>query len=158
MTRSLISVAALFSAAIVSAAAASAADKTPAGKIPAGYTLVRTEREITEYVLDGNGLRVLLPPDRSAPAVTFMVTYRVGSRNESYGTTGATHLLEHLMRKEGEVCTRTELLSAVWGYTFDPRTNVVDVYIGYLRKKLERPRSPRLIRTVRGKGFVLGPS
>lgn len=66
---------------------------------PEGFTLVRKVEDITEYKLDSNGLAVLLLPDHSAPAVTFMVTYRVGSRNESYGTTGATHLLEHLMFK-----------------------------------------------------------
>ena len=66
---------------------------------PAGFTHVRTEGDISEYRLDSNGLTVLLLPDHSAPAVTMMVTYRVGSRNESYGTTGATHLLEHLMFK-----------------------------------------------------------
>ena len=67
--------------------------------IPAGFTHVRTVQGISEYRLDANGLTVLLLPDHSAPAVTMMVTYRVGSRNESYGTTGATHLLEHLMFK-----------------------------------------------------------
>jgi zinc protease len=60
---------------------------------------VQAVQGITEYRLDANGLTVLLLPDHSAPAVTMMVTYRVGSRNESYGTTGATHLLEHLMFK-----------------------------------------------------------
>jgi len=67
--------------------------------IPQGFTHVRTVQGISEYRLDSNGLTVLLLPDHSAPALTFMVTYRVGSRNESYGTTGATHLLEHLMFK-----------------------------------------------------------
>src|SRR3954451_10201250 len=67
--------------------------------IPQGFTHVRTVQGISEYRLDANGLTVLLLPDHSAPAVTMMVTYRVGSRNESYGTTGATHLLEHLMFK-----------------------------------------------------------
>jgi zinc protease len=70
-----------------------------ANDTPAGYTLVRTEQGVSEYRLDSNGLTVLLQPDSSAPAVTILVTYRVGSRNESYGTTGATHLLEHLMFK-----------------------------------------------------------
>ena len=64
-----------------------------------GFAHVRTLNEISEYRLDANGLTVLLLPDRSTPAVTTMITYRVGSRNESYGTTGATHLLEHLMFK-----------------------------------------------------------
>ncbi len=64
-----------------------------------GFTHIKTVQGISEYRLDANGLTVLLLPDHSAPAVTMMVTYRVGSRNESYGTTGATHLLEHLMFK-----------------------------------------------------------
>jgi zinc protease len=54
---------------------------------------------IDEYRLDSNGLTVLIVPDHSAPVVTFQVTYRVGSRNEVTGTTGATHILEHLMFK-----------------------------------------------------------
>ncbi|HEX5471945.1 MAG TPA: insulinase family protein, partial [Lacipirellulaceae bacterium] len=66
---------------------------------PAGFTHVKTDRDISEYRLDSNGLTVLLLPDHSTPAATVMVTYHVGSRNESYGTTGATHLLEHLMFK-----------------------------------------------------------
>lgn len=65
----------------------------------AGFTYIKSLGGIDEYRLDANGLQVLLMPDRSAPVVTFMVTYRVGSRNEVTGTTGATHLLEHLMFK-----------------------------------------------------------
>jgi len=64
-----------------------------------GFTEIRSLGGITEYRLDANGLTVLLLPEKSAPVVTCMVTYRIGSRNESYGTTGATHLLEHLMFK-----------------------------------------------------------
>jgi zinc protease len=64
-----------------------------------GYAHVKSHGGIDEYRLEGNGLQVLLMPDRSAPVVTVMVTYRVGSRNEVTGTTGATHLLEHLMFK-----------------------------------------------------------
>jgi zinc protease len=64
-----------------------------------GFTFVRTVGAISEYRLDANGLAVLLLPERSAPVLTFMVTYRVGSRHEVTGTTGATHLLEHLMFK-----------------------------------------------------------
>lgn len=64
-----------------------------------GFTHVRTLGGISEYTFDHNGLQVLLMPDDSSPTVTFMVTYRVGSRNEVPGTTGATHLLEHLMFK-----------------------------------------------------------
>ena len=64
-----------------------------------GVEYVRTVAGISEYRLPGNDLNVLLLEDRSAPVLTFMVTYRVGSRNEVTGTTGATHLLEHLMFK-----------------------------------------------------------
>src|SRR5438270_2580303 len=65
----------------------------------AGFSFVKTLGPISEYRLDANGLQVLLLPEHSSPTLTFMVTYRVGSRNEVTGTTGATHLLEHLMFK-----------------------------------------------------------
>lgn len=64
-----------------------------------GYTKIKEMGGIEEYSLDSNDLSVLLMEDHSAPVLTFMVTYRVGSRNEVTGTTGATHLLEHLMFK-----------------------------------------------------------
>jgi zinc protease len=64
-----------------------------------GFTPVRTMGETMEYRLDANGLNVLLLPQKLAPVTTFMVTYHVGSRNEVTGTTGATHLLEHMMFK-----------------------------------------------------------
>lgn len=71
----------------------------PASALPDGFKQVRTSGEITEYQLESNGLTVLLAPVKDATVATFSVTYRIGSRNESYGTTGATHLLEHLMFK-----------------------------------------------------------
>jgi DNA-binding response OmpR family regulator len=58
-------------------------------------------------------------------------------------------LLRHLMKRAGQVCTRQELLCAVWGYTFDPGSNVVDVYIGRLRGKLPGDQ----IETVRNVGY-----
>ncbi len=64
-----------------------------------GFTSIKSLGGIDEYRLDANGLQVLLLSDRTAPVVTFMVTYHVGSRNEVTGTTGSTHLLEHLMFK-----------------------------------------------------------
>ena len=66
-----------------------------------GFSYVKNVGGIDEYRLDANGLDVLLLSDRTAPVVTFMVTYRVGSRNEVTGSTGSTHLLEHLMFKGG---------------------------------------------------------
>ena len=70
-----------------------------ASPIPEGFSEIKTKGGITEYKLDSNGLSILLMEDHSAPVLTFMVTYRVGSRNEVTGTTGATHILEHLMFK-----------------------------------------------------------
>ncbi len=81
----------------VGALTSGAASAAPASV--AGFTYVKSLGGIDEYRLDSNGLAVLIYPDHSAPVVTFMVTYRVGSRNEVTGTTGATHLLEHLMFK-----------------------------------------------------------
>lgn len=64
-----------------------------------GVEHVKTVAGISEYRLPANDLNILLLEDHSAPVLTFMVTYRVGSRDEVTGTTGATHLLEHLMFK-----------------------------------------------------------
>ena len=62
-------------------------------------------------------------------------------------------LLEYLMRHAGQVLTRQQLLDAVWGFDFDTGSNVVDVYIGYLRRKLDLPGEPSVIETVRGAGY-----
>jgi DNA-binding response OmpR family regulator len=64
-------------------------------------------------------------------------------------------LLAYLMRHEGRVCSRDEILAAVWGYDHDPGTNVVQVYVGYLRRKLGLPASPAPIETVRSVGYRL---
>ena len=65
-------------------------------------------------------------------------------------------LLEYMMRHPGQVLTRTMLLERVWDFAFDPTTNVVDVHVSRLRRKLEAPDGPALIRTVRGAGYILG--
>ena len=62
-------------------------------------------------------------------------------------------LLELLMRSPGRVFTRTQLLEHVWGYDFDPETNVVDVYIRRVRNKIDTGDGPSLIETVRGVGY-----
>jgi two-component system, OmpR family, response regulator len=66
-------------------------------------------------------------------------------------------VLEFLARNAGSVVSRTALLEHVWDENYYGSTNVVDVYVGYLRKKLERPFDRPLIRTVRGVGFLLEP-
>lgn len=86
---------------VVVADAQGASAPAPMAKVApvAGFSWVRSLGGIDEYRLDANGLQVLIKPDHSAPVATFDVVYRVGSRNEVTGTTGATHLLEHLMFK-----------------------------------------------------------
>jgi two-component system response regulator PrrA len=66
-------------------------------------------------------------------------------------------LLETFARHTGIVLSRQQLLSQVWGYDFTVDGNVVDVFVGYLRRKLEAGGEPRILRTVRGVGFVLKP-
>jgi two-component system OmpR family response regulator len=64
-------------------------------------------------------------------------------------------LLEMLVRNSEQVLTRTMIFETVWGYTFDPGTNLIDVHIGTLRKKLEGPDQAPLLHTVRGAGYRL---
>ena len=64
-------------------------------------------------------------------------------------------LLEYLMRHPGRVMSKTMILSHVWGYSFDPGTNVVDVLVSRLRERVDRGFDRKLIRTVRGAGYVL---
>jgi DNA-binding response OmpR family regulator len=66
-------------------------------------------------------------------------------------------LLSVFMRHPGQVIERERLHEDVWGYDFDPKTNVADVFVGYLRRKLEAGGEPRVLHTVRGVGFVLRP-
>jgi two-component system OmpR family response regulator len=65
-------------------------------------------------------------------------------------------LLEYLLRHAGQVVTRTMLLEGVWDYHFDPGTNVIDVHISRLRRKVDAVGDQPLIHTVRGAGYRLG--
>ena len=65
-------------------------------------------------------------------------------------------LLEFLMRNEGRVVTRTQILDHLWGYDYATDSNLVDVYVSYVRRKVERKHEQKLIRTVRGIGYALG--
>jgi two-component system response regulator MprA len=67
-------------------------------------------------------------------------------------------LLELLMRHPRQVLTRAAIFDHVWGYDFGPASNSLEVYIGYLRRKTEADGEPRLVRTVRGVGYVLRPA
>ena len=64
-------------------------------------------------------------------------------------------LLEYFMRNPGRVLTRTMITEHVWDYSFDSDTNVIDVYVNYLRRKIDAGRERKLIHTVRGVGYVL---
>ncbi|BAU28560.1 DNA-binding response OmpR family regulator [Aneurinibacillus soli] len=83
------------------------------------------------------------------------LVFRSGSQIEL--TQREFELLLFLMEHAGTVLTRERLLSNVWGFDFAGETNIVDVYIRYLRNKLDRDFTPKLIQTVRGVGYVLRP-
>ncbi len=70
-------------------------------------------------------------------------------------TTKEFSLLEYFMRNRGRVLTRTMIAEHVWDYDFDSMTNVIDVYVNYLRKKIDRGRKRKLIHTIRGSGYVM---
>jgi DNA-binding response OmpR family regulator len=77
-------------------------------------------------------------------------------RQEAQLTPREYVLLEYLAMRAGEVVTRTDIWEHVYEFNSEADSNVVDVYIGYLRKKLERPGKPPLIHTLRGRGYRLG--
>lgn len=80
---------------------------------------------------------------------------RAGQRIEL--TTREFSLLEHLMRSPARVLTRVEIVERVWDYNFDPGTNLVDVYIQRLRKKVDGEFPVKLIETIRGVGYRIRP-
>ena len=82
---------------------------------------------------------------------------RVASRNgrRIELLTKEFQLLEYLMRHAGQVVTRTMMMEAIWDYSFNPGTNVIDVHIGRLRAKVDSDGEPPMMRTVRGAGYRL---
>jgi two-component system OmpR family response regulator len=65
-------------------------------------------------------------------------------------------VLEFMMRHAGQILTRTMIFEAVWGCRFDPGTNLIDVHVGRLRKKVDMPGERPMIRTIRGSGYLFG--
>jgi two-component system OmpR family response regulator len=111
-------------------------------------------------------VRVLLR--RRAKDVNAEITLRVGSLEIDLVKRRAMHrkteielhptefrVLEYMMRHAGQVLTRTMIFEAVWGCRFDPGTNLIDVHIGRLRKKVSIPGERPTIRTIRGSGYIL---
>lgn len=64
-------------------------------------------------------------------------------------------MLEYLMRRQGRVVTRTMMLEGLWDYRFDPKTNVIDVHVSRLRRKIDAEGETPLLRTVRGAGYMM---
>lgn len=100
----------------------------------------------------GHGLNVYQVADLTLNLLTREV--RRGDRRVEL-TAREFALLEYLMRSPGRVFTRTQICEAVWDYHFEPGTNVVDVYVQRLRRKVDAGEAGRLIHTVRGMGYSL---
>ena len=84
------------------------------------------------------------------------VTHKVWRGDKEIDLTAKEYgLLEYFMRNPNQVLTRTMIAEHVWDYTFDSFTNIIDVYVNYLRKKVDRDSDRKLIHTVRGVGYIL---
>ena len=108
-------------------------------------------------------LRRRSPADRVALTVADLTLDRVRrtARRGSHSielTAREFTLLEYFMQHSGEVLTRTMIAQHVWNLDWDPLTNVIDVFVSHLRKKIERPGEPRLIHAVRSVGYVIRDS
>ncbi|NIQ02268.1 MAG: heavy metal response regulator transcription factor [Nitrospinaceae bacterium] len=85
-----------------------------------------------------------------------LVSHKVVRNGEEIELTGKEYsLLEYFMRNEGKVLTRTMIAEHVWDYNFDTFTNVIDVYVNHLRKKIDKKFSTKLLHTLRGVGYVM---
>ena len=85
-----------------------------------------------------------------------LVSHKVSRRNEEIELTGKEYsLLEYFMRNQEKVLTRTMIAEHVWDYNFDTFTNVIDVYVNHLRKKIDKNFSNKLLHTLRGVGYVM---
>jgi heavy metal response regulator len=83
------------------------------------------------------------------------VTHKVWRKDKEIVLTAKEYgLLEYFMRNPNQVVTRTMIADHVWDYTFDSFTNIIDVYVNYLRKKIDRDAEKKLIHTVRGVGYI----
>jgi DNA-binding response OmpR family regulator len=109
------------------------------------HTHLRVIAQASADALKGEGIEVNLLTRKA----------QRGGRIITLSTT-EFELLAFLLRHHGQVLSREQILSAVWGYEHDPATNVVDVYVGYLRRKLGQPGDPAPIFTVRSVGYRLG--
>ena len=109
-------------------------------------------------------IRVLLRRGKAEPKTTLeiadltlnLVSHKVSRGNEEIELTGKEYsLLEYFMRNQEKVLTRTMIAEHVWDYNFDTFTNVIDVYVNHLRKKIDKNFSNKLLHTLRGVGYVM---
>ena len=109
-------------------------------------------------------IRALLRRDRSEkePILSIsdltlsLVTHRVTRKEKEIELTSKEYaLLEYMMRNPNKVLTRAMISEHVWDYHFDSMTNVIDVYVNYLRKKIDKDFEPKLIHTIRGVGYTI---
>ena len=106
--------------------------------------LLRRGKAETKTVLQINGLSLDL------------VSHKVKRDDEEIELTGKEYsLLEYFMRNQGKVLTRTMIAEHVWDYNFDTFTNVIDVYVNHLRKKIDKSYPEKLLHTLRGVGYIM---
>jgi heavy metal response regulator len=97
-----------------------------------------------------------VPLLRIADLTLSLVTHKVTRKEREIELTSKEYaLLEYFMRNPDKVLTRTMISEHVWDYHFDSMTNVVDVYVNYLRKKIDKDFEPKLIHTLRGIGYMM---
>ena len=108
------------------------------------------------HALLRRSMEVQVPILKVADLLLNPVTREVSRGNRPIELTSKEYaLLEYFMRNVNRVLTRTLISEHVWDYEFDPLTNVVDVYVNYLRKKIDQDVDQKLIHTVRGVGYVM---
>ena len=85
-----------------------------------------------------------------------LVSHKVKREDHEIELTGKEYsLLEYFLRNQGKVLTRTMIAEHVWDYNFDTFTNVIDVYVNHLRKKIDKNYSQKLLHTLRGVGYIM---
>ncbi|GAA4371475.1 response regulator transcription factor [Hymenobacter saemangeumensis] len=109
-------------------------------------------RALTKRYAETSTPQVLRLADLELNLDAKLVT-RAGQRIDL--TTREYSLLEHLLLNQGRIVSRVDIAERVWEVDFDTTTNIIDVYIGYLRKKIDRSFTPKLIHTVVGMGYVM---
>ncbi|MDO7874810.1 response regulator transcription factor [Hymenobacter sp. ASUV-10] len=114
--------------------------------------LLLRARALTQRRAALQGQRLLKLADLQLDLDAKIVT-RAGQRIDL--TTREYSLLEHLLLNQGRIVSRVDIAERVWELNFDTNTNIIDVYVSYLRKKIDRDFTPKLIHTVVGMGYVL---